>query len=512
VVAIADDLPFVRKRRNLAGVIGALIMAMGWLILRSSTGDPPQSDAFLSWDAVSGASSYRVYWDVDSGAPYRFNDDVGSVTEVEAADIDGLVDGTFYFSVVAIDDQGFEGTKATEVGSVVVSGRDTACDSTVSSGANLATTISGAAAGAYICLNTGNYSTGVTINNISKSPRVTLRALTTANITGTLAFTGSTSGITIDLGGGTLNGIDFTGATIHDIAVRQFAQTGLILAEGPTNADPNLVVEDFTADDLNIDDTGQFAIGTEESSGVSETPRLIVRRGYIDGGCADGVRVGAPILVEDTTFIRKQVGEDASCDPGGPAEAHTDAIQFLAANSTGTIIRRNYFECNSQALVAFDSVDAALIENNLFFPGASDACGGAGVVNRRSSQIELYSDDSSIVRYNTVVRIDATYSAIELNSKPGDNDGVNTEVYDNIANEIDVVAGAATAAVNTHNCVRSGSSPNVVETPTYVDNPSPTTFAGALLVAGGCKGEGQGGIDPGIQFRNLAAPANFAHN
>lgn len=61
MVAVADDLPFVRKRRrSLSGLIGALIMAMGLLILRSSgSADPPPEEVSSECDGNSNLHYIR---------------------------------------------------------------------------------------------------------------------------------------------------------------------------------------------------------------------------------------------------------------------------------------------------------------------------------------------------------------------------------------------------------------------------------------------------------------------
>src|SRR5690606_32479485 len=107
-----------------------------------------------------------------------------------------------------------------------------ACDTTISPGTSIGTTISNASPGAYICLNSGNYS-GFTLNNVQKNPRVTVRALTSANITGTVSLTGSTQGVTIDLGGGTLSTVNVTGSGVQNVTFRQFDQKGVITVGGP---------------------------------------------------------------------------------------------------------------------------------------------------------------------------------------------------------------------------------------------------------------------------------------
>ena len=66
----------------------------------------------VTWSAILGASGYKVYWDVDSGAPYANSFDVGDVTEYT---IEYLIPAqTYYVTVTAYDDEGNETDYAAE--------------------------------------------------------------------------------------------------------------------------------------------------------------------------------------------------------------------------------------------------------------------------------------------------------------------------------------------------------------------------------------------------------------
>jgi hypothetical protein len=472
---------------------------------------------FLCWEAVSGADSYEVCWDTASGQTAqffgptfpRYCDNVGNVTSVESAsDLDSILDDTYYFTVRSVDPAGFKGEDySDEIGPIVVSGVKTRCDSTLSAGANVGTAISGATAGNTICLNAGSYA-GFTLNGVSKNPRVTVRAVSKSGVTFTsdINVCNNTRGLLLD---GIANfsiiqiGNCGTSANIQDITIRNFNATGNskhIFVDGITITTTNILIENgiFNDNDLN-NPLGELAGSIHFPYGGPNTARATIRNVVFDGGCSDGINTGSPIIVEDSRFLNKVVG---SC----PDDPHTDALQLVGVTGTdpaSSIFRRNYFYSNVQVLTAFDEVEDAIIENNLLDPGPSG--------ERRPSQIEWYSDNGSIIRYNTAVFRTSTYGHIELNAKDTDDDGFGTQVYDNIANSISI-GGGSTASVNSDNCLRSGSSPNVVETPTYTNDPFPSTFAEAILSAGGCVGEASDGGNPGIRFLNLAAPANFSHN
>jgi hypothetical protein len=68
----------------------------------------------LAWDAVSGATGYRVYWDSVSGPPYSNSVNVGNVTSyTPTAAVMGT--GTKYVNVRSYDASGIEGPWGTEI-------------------------------------------------------------------------------------------------------------------------------------------------------------------------------------------------------------------------------------------------------------------------------------------------------------------------------------------------------------------------------------------------------------
>jgi len=60
----------------------------------------------LSWQGISNALGYKVYWDVDSGVPYASSQDVGDVTEYVIHDL--LPGQQYYLVVTAYDDESNE--------------------------------------------------------------------------------------------------------------------------------------------------------------------------------------------------------------------------------------------------------------------------------------------------------------------------------------------------------------------------------------------------------------------
>lgn len=348
------------------------------------------------------------------------------------------------------------------------------CHQTLNAGASVGTAITSATAGSTICLSNGNYA-GFTLNNVAKSPRVTVRAVNSggASFTGQIGITGSTNGVTFD--GVNYRGILIAGASAANLTFRNGdASNGTIEIDGVMTASPNILFENLKH--INQDNSGFCRGGSFPCVGAAayhfsfsgrSTPVATVRGALIDGGCADGVQSGVPFVLENSTIKNKQVG---SC----PNDPHTDATQLYGGPFAGTVIRGNYYYRNVQVLAAYDGVDRILVENNVFDPGPDG--------ERRPCQIELYSDDSSIVRHNTIVTR-GSYGDICLDRKASDNAGFGTIVVDNIVNTIATENGS-TFARRTNNLVRSGAvAGDLTGVPIFRGGAFPTTFAGFELTA-----------------------------
>ncbi len=364
------------------------------------------------------------------------------------------------------------------------------CDQTLPAGANVGSAISGAAAGSTICLNNGSYG-GFSLNGVTKNPRVTVRAVNPlgASITGAVSISGNTSGFTFD--GFNFTNISIRGASTRELTFRNYNQTGKLLIDGVTTATPNILLEDFTHNNVSATTASNARIHFSFSG--RNSPVATIRRATIDGGCADGIQSGVPFIIEDSRLMNMQVG---NC----PNDPHTDALQLYGGPFAGTIIRGNYFYRNVQVLAAYDGVDKVLIENNVFDPGPDG--------ERRPCQIELYSDDSSIVRHNTVVYRGNSYGHICLDRKSSDNAGFGTIVVDNIATSI-VTANGSSIAQRSKNLLRSGASgSDITGTPIFVGGATPTSYAGFELAAGS-PGKGAASTPAGSDI-GIAKPTSTA--
>lgn len=346
------------------------------------------------------------------------------------------------------------------------------CTTTLSAGANVGTSISGATAGDTICLNDGNYS-GFTLNGVSKSPRVTVRAVNSrsASFTSGVTFSGNTNGITID--GVNFNStIEIFGQNTREITLQDFNSLGEINIYSIQTSPTNILISDFSQLDRTLAHCNPACINLEKGSYTRTTPIATISRAIIDGGCADGLRFDTPAILEYSYIANKQVN-NCSGDP------HVDALQFYGGPFSGSIIRGNYWYCNVQVIAAYDGVDGVLIEDNILDPGAS-GCGGAGITERRPAQIEWYTDTDSIIRHNTVVNRGGGLGSIELSTK--NTCGSGTVIENNIAASLSL---PCTPSVNRNNLLASGASgSNISGSPTFVGGTYPSTWAGFALASG----------------------------
>lgn len=75
---------------------------------------------FLSWDAVTGATGYAVYWDTTPGPPYANRVDVGNVTSLaSSSSLPGIGTGLRYFNVRSYDESLLEGPYGAELSKTV---------------------------------------------------------------------------------------------------------------------------------------------------------------------------------------------------------------------------------------------------------------------------------------------------------------------------------------------------------------------------------------------------------
>jgi Bacterial TSP3 repeat len=324
--------------------------------------------------------------------------------------------------------------------------------------------VSAATPGQTVCLASGGYGTFQGTNKA-----ITIRAALGATPTMRYQFGSGDSGFTLD----GLSGMGGNlGGGVSNVTVRNSAFNTCAEFSGSNN---NVVFEWNTH--ININATcGNSRLGLN-GSGVT------IRASLMHGGDADGAFISSNgVTVEGNRFI-------GLCQ--GPTGNHTDGLQFGdpgdASGGYNAVVRGNYFadtqNCGLQSLTSYDSgTKGALIENNV-------------VDTTRPWGIELYSDEGSIVRHNTVrwypdsqcVFGGLECGQIDITRKSADPPSTGTQVYDNVA-----VVGAregSSVARNDHNV-----DPQTV---TYVG--PLTTWGGFHLAAGSVgKGAASDGRDVGI--------------
>jgi hypothetical protein len=343
-----------------------------------------------------------------------------------------------------------------------------ACDRNATP-ATLAAEVSAATAGQTVCLATGSYGTWGGTNKV-----ITVRAAA-----------GQTPTMGISFGSGdqsfTLQGVRITGGSIssgaQNLTVRDSEFTASLQITGLANA--NVLLDHNTHNNINAPSGAppariHLAYGSETPSGVT------VRNSLLQGGDADGIQTGVGLSVINNEF--------SQIVAGGPN--HTDNIQMVG-NSTGMVIRGNWVHASAstQGIAAYDGLRNATIEDNV-------------VDIPRPWGIEAYSDDSSVIRHNTLVYkqvcdFNLPCGIISITRKSQDDAGFGTVVRDNIATEISVTSGSTVAAQD-HNMLRRFVGPNdFLGTPAFLNT---TTYAGHHLAAGSPGSDAASdGLDVGIR-------------
>jgi hypothetical protein len=347
--------------------------------------------------------------------------------------------------------------------------------------ANFTTQISAATSGQTVCLATGNYGTWT---GTSKS--ITVRNAAGASPTMMVNFdTGvgnfTLSGITIGDGqmvGSSAPNLIASGA--HDITIRDSNFTSQIIIRG-TTASANILLDHNTHNDI-FSSCWQCEAGRVEVAGGG----LTIQNSMLKGGDSDGIQIGSTLQVK---ILNNELYE--ICEKG---INHTDFIQWFGG--TNSIVRGNWLHsvapCATQVLSAFDSTAGNLIEDNVVD------------TNSRPWSIELYSDESSIVRHNTFVYGSCDFSLpcgqIGLDHKSTDDPSRGTEIYDNIATRLDNIGNEAVARRD-HNMMRTTAlSGDFLGTPVFAGGGAhPTSYAGYRLAPGSPgKGAASDGLDVGI--------------
>jgi hypothetical protein len=333
------------------------------------------------------------------------------------------------------------------------------CDRTATNASSLSTQVSAATPGQVICLGSGSYGT---FHGAKKSGDIFLVPQTGATPSMELEFDGATHII--------LDGLTITGATLLDatksITIRNSTFTGGLRFDALANAD--VLLDHNTHNDIMTCPSCDPA--RIHGSYESQTPSgVTVQNSLMDGGNADGIQTGVGMNIINNEI--RNIHETGPSDP-----AHSDAMQLIAA--PGVLVRGNWVHDDASGIVAYDGIDHATIEDNV-------------VDIPRTWGIELYSDDGSIVRHNTVVyRPAGCYAGntpcgfIDLDRKSADPAGSGTIVQDNVTTGVTIQNGSSAAARN-HNMVRQSlAGGDFSGTPLFAGGTHPASWVGFRLTAG----------------------------
>jgi len=356
------------------------------------------------------------------------------------------------------------------VGAVVVLSKTPAlaavtCDRNATT-SSFASEVSAATAGQTVCLASGNYGTWQGTNKA-----ITITKANGAAPTMKISFSSGDSAFTLD-GLGGMGGQISGGAS--NITIRNSAFTSEISVSG-TATGANLVFDGNSHNNINGNSTAQRFL--------AEGGGLTIRNSLFQGGGSDGVRLAtsAPVNVIGNTFLN--IIDDGS-------DNHTDNIQWYGGSNA--VVRGNLFKQTingeTQIMGAFDGTGGNLIEDNV-----------VDVISRPWA-VELYSDDSSIIRHNTFVyhtgcAYNMSCGLIALDRKTGDDAGRNTQVYDNIATGFAIGNGSTTSRRD-HNMIRSGAGTgDLTGAPTFQGGTAPANYAGYRLTT---SSEGAGRASDGL--------------
>jgi Concanavalin A-like lectin/glucanases superfamily len=281
----------------------------------------------------------------------------------------------------------------------------------------LASQVGAATAGQTICLATGDYGTWQGTNKA-----ITLQAADGATPTMDVSFGAGDAGFTLD-GMSGMGGSVTSGA--HDFTIRNSTFTSSIDFE-TTNAN---ILLDHNSHDWNAVYNGGTNAKIFVSNSDGAFSGVTVQNSTIRNGNLDGIHLGASINAIGNVFANL-------CDTG---TNHTDNIQFEGGHG-GRIANNYVYEgagCDTQGITSYDSDTVGVtIEDNV-------------VDIRRPWGIELYADKDSIVRHNTLrwyaakdCNFNIPCGQIDINRKAADPAGSGTQVYDNLATDVNFTNGS----------------------------------------------------------------------
>jgi len=304
----------------------------------------------------------------------------------------GLALGTHTFSVKATDAAGNpDATPAADswtVQSGEGGGGEVSCSQTLSSGANLSTALSSAAAGAVICLNSGSYS--VNVSKVNKSGMVTVRPAAGASPTLGYSMLNQVTNLRFE-------GLKFTGgiealgpSSKIQLVDNEFVGPFGFHANGQEQSN-GTEVTDVLIDGNNmhhLDYTGTQ--GTANGYGITASngaARFTITGNTIKSPASDYIQFASPdtVLIDRNTFLGPSL-------LGSHAD-HQDLVQIFGGGKNVTFTNNVARNTETQESLLFQegAFTNVVIENNLFDHDS------------RGYTCQLYQSTGMVFRNNTVV-------------------------------------------------------------------------------------------------------------
>jgi len=315
--------------------------------------------------------------------------------------------------------------------------------------------------------------------------------------------------LTVELGAGasrfTLDGMGGMGGTIADgatgITISDSAFIAPISIAGATTK--GIVLDHNTHNWMTGPSYGPNAKVFVDNTltGTLASPSLTIENSEFRNGDLDGIHIGggSPGLLILRNRFRNIC--DFAAKSGGKDSNHADNIQFEGGGQVR--IAGNYIyaaaadevdgkSCATQGITSYDGGTVGdVIEDNV-------------VDIRRPWGIELYSDNGSIVRHNTVqwhADADCLFDGpqcgqIDINRKDEDPPGTGTQVVDNVVTGVSFTNGS-TGSAKQNLCRGACAGPGSISrrAPTYVGGAKPTSWGGFCLAS---KSKGRSAASDGL--------------
>jgi len=334
------------------------------------------------------------------------------------------------------------------------------CSQTLSAGAALAAAISSAAAGSTICLNSGSYGS-VSLGTFTKSPRVTVRALTPLGASMSLSANNGANGVVFD--GITFTGAGISGATTKNITIQNSAFGTSQLDITTTNFNANNILIDHNTfgafQATGSTPEGRISVHWPNGPGSVSSGVVITNNTFGPGGCSDGVQLGAYGVVVGPGNLFTGIVQ-SNCT------AHVDAIQGYG--SSHSVITGNFFTGDTVCFGFYDGENTPTFSNNVLVG---------------SCVVDLGTVVSNTFIHNTLRNVSPRVGGI---NQSGGGSGTYTDNIMQGGNFGGGISGSCTSCTFTHN-MYSGSGTgtnNIIGTPIYVGGSTPTTWEGYKLAAG----------------------------